>query len=258
MIRAIFLDVDGTLVSFDTHRVPQSAIDALRQVHNSGCKIIIATGRAASDLHEIEEVPFDAVIALNGSDCVLRDGTSVSKKQISDKDFQKAYALSRQFGFPIAVETNNGIFVNELNPIVIELARLVDHPVPPVIDIEKEFIEGKCCQLCFYCDEETEKEVMAQLPNLSASRWHPIFADINVKGVDKASGIREFAFYYDFDISHTIAFGDGGNDISMLREAGIGIAMGGAAESIRAVSDYVTDTVDNDGIRNALIHFGII
>ena len=68
MIRAIFLDVDGTLVSFDTHRVPQSAIDALRQVHNSGCKIIIATGRAASDLHEIEEVPFDAVIALNGSD----------------------------------------------------------------------------------------------------------------------------------------------------------------------------------------------
>ena len=236
MIRAIFLDVDGTLVSFDTHRVPQSAID----------------------LHEIEEVPFDAVIALNGSDCVLRDGTSVSKKQISDKDFQKAYALSRQFGFPIAVETDNGIFVNELNPIVIELARLVDHPVPPVIDIEKEFVEGKCCQLCFYCDEETEKEVMAQLPNLSASRWHPIFADINVKGVDKASGIREFASYYDFDISHTIAFGDGGNDISMLREAGIGIAMGGAAESIRAVSDYVTDTVDNDGIRNALIHFGII
>ena len=209
-------------------------------------------------MHEIEEVPFDAVIALNGSDCVLRDGTSVSKKQISDKDFQKAYALSRQFGFPIAVETDNGIFVYELNPIVIELARLVDHPVPPVIDIEKEFVEGKCCQLCFYCDEETEKEVMAQLPNLSASRWHPIFADINVKGVDKASGIREFASYYDFDISHTIAFGDGGNDISMLREAGIGIAMGGAAESIRAVSDYVTDTVDNDGIRNALIHFGII
>ena len=96
MIRAIFLDVDGTLVSFDTHRVPQSAIDALRQVHNSGCKIIIATGRAASDLHEIEEVPFDAVIALNGSDCVLRDGTSVSKKQISDKDIDRIRKLKNE------------------------------------------------------------------------------------------------------------------------------------------------------------------
>ena len=44
----------------------------------------------------------------------------------------------------------------------------------------------------------------------------------------------------------------------MLREAGIGVAMGGAAESIQAASDYITDSVDNDGIRNALIHFGII
>lgn len=72
--KAIFLDVDGTLVSFDTHRVPQSAIEALQQVHESDIKIIIATGRAFTDLHELEEIPYDAVIALNGSDCVLRDG----------------------------------------------------------------------------------------------------------------------------------------------------------------------------------------
>ena len=48
--KAIFLDVDGTLVSFDTHRVPQSAIEALQQVHESGIKIIIATGRAFTSL----------------------------------------------------------------------------------------------------------------------------------------------------------------------------------------------------------------
>lgn len=86
--KAIFLDVDGTLVSFDTHRVPQSAIEALQQVHESGIKIIIATGRAFTDLHELEEIPYDAVIALNGSDCVLRDGTPISRKQIPEKDFQ--------------------------------------------------------------------------------------------------------------------------------------------------------------------------
>ena len=54
--KAIFLDVDGTLVSFDTHRVPQSAIEALQQVHESDIKIIIATGRAFTDLHELEEI----------------------------------------------------------------------------------------------------------------------------------------------------------------------------------------------------------
>ena len=61
--KAIFLDVDGTLVSFDTHRVPQSAIEALQQVHESGIKIRIATGRVCTDLTELEELPYDAVIA---------------------------------------------------------------------------------------------------------------------------------------------------------------------------------------------------
>ena len=151
--KAIFLDVDGTLVSFDTHRVPQSAIEALQQVHESGIKIIIATGRAFTDLHELEEIPYDAVIALNGSDCVLRDGTPISRKQIPEKDFQRVLVLAQHYGFALAIETNKGIFVNELNPTVIELARLVNHPTPPVADIEKEFMGGECCQLCIYCDE---------------------------------------------------------------------------------------------------------
>lgn len=116
--KAIFLDVDGTLVSFDTHRVPQSAIEALQQVHESGIKIIIATGRAFTDLHELEEIPYDAVIALNGADCVLRDGTPISRKQIPEKDFQRVLVLAQHYGFALAIETNKGIFVNELNPTV--------------------------------------------------------------------------------------------------------------------------------------------
>lgn len=256
--KAIFFDIDGTLVSFNTHHVPQSTIEALRQVHKLGIKIIIATGRASTDLHEIQDIPYDAVIALNGSDCVLRDGTSIYRKQISKEDFYKVQALARRYGFPLAVETNNGIFVNEINSTVIELAKMVNHPIPPVIDIEKEFIENNCCQLCIYCDEETEKDVMAQLPGLSVSRWNPFFTDVNVAGVTKAVGIEKFATYYGFEISQTIAFGDGGNDIPMLRAVGTGIAMGGASETVKSAADYVTGTVDENGIQNALIHFGII
>ena len=55
-----------------------------------------------------------------------------------------------------------------------------------------------------------------------------------------------------------MAFGDGGNDISIIREAGIGVAMGNANRSLIDIADYVTDSVDDDGIYNALIHFGII
>ena len=56
----------------------------------------------------------------------------------------------------------------------------------------------------------------------------------------------------------TMAFGDGGNDIGMLRHAGIGIAMGNAKDDVKASADYVTTSVDEDGIFKALKHFGVI
>ena len=55
-----------------------------------------------------------------------------------------------------------------------------------------------------------------------------------------------------------MAFGDGGNDISIIRQAGIGVAMGNAGDDVKAVADYVTTSVDDDGIANALKHFGVI
>ena len=82
MIKAIMLDVDGTLVSFETHKVLPSSVDALRKTHDDGIRIVIATGRAASDLHEIDAVPYDGVIALNGAECVLRDGSVIRKVAI--------------------------------------------------------------------------------------------------------------------------------------------------------------------------------
>ena len=71
-------------------------------------------------------------------------------------------------------------------------------------------------------------------------------------------GLRAIAAHEGFAIEHTIAFGDGGNDATMIRAAGIGIAMGNALDSLKQQADYTTTSVDDDGIRTALRHFGII
>ena len=55
-----------------------------------------------------------------------------------------------------------------------------------------------------------------------------------------------------------MAIGDGGNDIAMLEHAGVGVVMGNASDEVKAVADYVTDSVDEDGVYNALKHFGLI
>ena len=256
--KAIFLDVDGTLISFKTHEIPQTTIDALNMAHDNGIKTIIATGRAATDLVELEAIPYDAIISLNGAKCLLRDGTEITSRQIMPEDFRTVRSLAERHGFPLALEVDKGIFVNYINDTVIALSELTNHPVPPVVDIDKEFDDGMCCQLCIYCGEEIEKEIMAQLPGLTVSRWNPYFADVNVAGTDKASGMAEIAAYLGLSTDECMAFGDGGNDIPMLRAAGIGIAMGGASDLVKSHADYVTSDVDDDGIYNALVHFGVI
>ena len=71
MIKAIFLDVDGTILSFNTHQVPASAQASLVELYNKGTKIIIATGRSFGNLAEISHIPYHGVVSLNGAECTL-------------------------------------------------------------------------------------------------------------------------------------------------------------------------------------------
>lgn len=257
-IKAIFLDVDGTLISFENHVVPQSAIDALGRAHDNGVKLIIATGRVWTDLKDLEAIPYDAIVSLNGAQCLLRNGKEISARPIPWEDYVRVRDFAKENDFPIALEVEKGILVDKVDETVISLSRLTAHPVPPVVDTDKEFIASRCCQLCVYCGENLEKQLMAGLPGLTVSRWNPYFADINVSGTDKSTGMEEIAEYYGFSMDETMAFGDGGNDIPMLRAAGLGIAMGTAADTVKSNADYVTNSVDEDGIKTALTHFGII
>ena len=74
----------------------------------------------------------------------------------------------------------------------------------------------------------------------------------------KAAGIQKFLDKEGLTRSNTMAFGDGENDMAMLRYAGIGVAMGNGKETLKEKADYVTTDIDDDGIANALIHFGLI
>lgn len=258
MIRALFLDVDGTLVSFRTHEVPASAREALLRAHERGVRLFIATGRAANDLAPLEGIPYDGVVSLNGARCVASDGRVVSLHPIPRADFERAMELSDRMGFPLALELESGVFVNRVTPEVERLAQMVAHPVPEKTDLYALFDRSECCQMCFYFDVQTEQRVMAELPTLVASRWCPVFADINVRGIDKATGMKEFMDSYGLSAAEVAAFGDGGNDVAMLRAAGVGIAMGNACREALDAADYVTASVDDDGIRKALEHFGVI
>ena len=109
-----------------------------------------------------------------------------------------------------------------------------------------------------YVDKATEAEIAGMCGNVRGVRWHPDFTDLIPADGDKAVGMQVVLEHFGWSRDNAIAFGDGGNDVDMLRFAGIGVAMGNATDEPKTVADYVTDSVDDAGISNALHHFEIL
>lgn len=119
-----------------------------------------------------------------------------------------------------------------------------------------DFLQGQeVLQLTPVITEEEEKIVLPQLSQCCSGRWYPDFADITARDTDKGKGLRAVMAWKGLKREETMAFGDGGNDIPIIREAGIGVAMGNANGSLKAVADYVTSSVEEDGISQALKHW---
>ena len=109
-----------------------------------------------------------------------------------------------------------------------------------------------------YADENEQEKFLSVMPHCVYTRWHPQGIDILPRGNGKADGIQTTLDHYGLEREEVIAFGDGDNDLSMLKLAGTAVAMGNAVEHVKAAADYVTDTVENDGICQALRHFGLL
>ncbi len=259
MVKAVFFDIDGTLVSFNTHFVPSSTVEAIAELKKRGIKVFIATGRALKQVNSLDGLVFDGYITLNGAYCVDAAQEEIHKSVIPAEDIEALIRYQEETErFPCAFMTPMEMTVNYVDERVVELARLVDLPLPQVKDF-RDTDWSKVLQMDIYIDKEKEREIMRKvLVHCQASRWNPIFADVNLRGCSKQSGIDHVLEHYDIALTETMAFGDGGNDIPMLRHVATGIAMGNAADEVKRVANYVTDSVDENGIWNALKHFGAI
>ncbi|SDR10004.1 hypothetical protein SAMN05421664_3544 [Chryseobacterium soldanellicola] len=257
-IKAVFFDIDGTLISFKTNNVPQSTQDAIKKLRQKGIKVIVATGRSINTLAHISHIEFDGFITFNGGYCATTDGEILSKQIINESDIQNLinYAESSPLSFSLMYEDK--VEINDATPEVVGMYSHVNLPVPPILDKENIDIHN-VLQANIFLGPDVEEEFMRTvMPNSTASRWTPLFADVNPGGISKKIGIEIFCKHFGIDASETMAFGDGGNDITMLKFTKIGIAMGNANDSLKEIADYITEDVDNDGIEKALIRFGII
>ena len=257
MIKALFFDIDGTLVSFKTHSIPQSTIEAINKAKEKGIKVFISTGRPKAIMNNLGKLEFDRYITMNGAYCFAGTDEVIYKSSIPAGDVETIVNLVKK-------KSISCIFVQEkkmgiCNPgwMSDEFSATLNVPTLPEMKID-DVPNMEIFQISPFITPAQEKEWLTLLPNCESGRWNPSFTDIVAKGNGKNRGIDEIIKHFGISLEETMAFGDGGNDISMLKHAAIGVAMGNAKDNVKQAADYVTDTVDNDGIRKAMEHFRII
>ena len=257
---ALFFDIDGTLVSFKTHEIPASTIFALTQAKANGHKIFISTGRPPliiTNIGAIEHL-IDGYVTINGALCFV--GNEVFRcKSIPEDDVQTIVqdAQEKRYGLIIVGEKDVAVLdpQGDVNRIFHDELAVENLNLTKPLDV---VLGQRILQLTAFFPEDYEDGLMRRVPGCTSGRWHPEFTDITAKGADKGEGILTMAEHMGLDPQYTMAFGDGGNDTSMIRAAGIGVAMGNALESLKQDADYTTSSVDEDGVQNALKHYGLI
>ena len=256
-IRAVFFDIDGTLISFTTHRMHQSTQKALHALREKGIRVYVATGRSKMMMPFMDRYfSFDAYLTLNGQYCYNRQEV-IRKQTVDSGDIRRLKEWLTQKPFPCLFVEEEGMFLNYADERVEKLCEIIDHPMPPSYGLERVRDEA-VLQFVPFLNEAEEKILTGMLKNVESTRSVPFCFDVIPAGGGKSAGMQAVLMREGIAPDETMAFGDGFNDIGMLGYAGIGVAMGNAADAVKACADHVTKTVEEGGIAVALEHFGVL
>lgn len=256
MIKTVFFDVDGTLLSHTSKSVPDSTRKAIALLQEKNIQTVIATGRSKTRLQQlpVKDIAFDDYITLNGQLVLDRNFNIQDSIPISDRMMEKFISLFNKKEVPVLFLEEDGMYINYIDTYVEMAQRAISSPLPPV----KEYSGNTVYQVIIYADPKRFEPYKDWFDDCTITRWNPYALDLIRKGGGKDAGIMRYLKAHNLQKDEVMAFGDGENDITMLDLVGTGIAMGNADEEVKKHADYVTTSVDEDGILLALKHFNVI
>jgi len=257
MIKAVFFDVDGTLVSHKTKTVPESARKAVESLRERGIKVLLSTGR---HIHELKNMPthdmeFDGYIILNGQVGLDGQKNIIFSHPFEKEDVDGLLQIFEKKEYPFVLVNKDGHYMNYVNELVEVAMESVSTPIPPI----REYRGEALYQATVFITPKEDAVFEGKLPKgCKMARWGEHGADIIAKEGGKAIGMKFFSEKWGILPEEMMAFGDAWNDLDMIEYAGVGIAMGNAKECLKEIADDVTTDVDQDGIWNALKKYGLL
>ena len=261
--RVIALDLDGTLTN-NAKIVTPFTRDVLLCAQNCGCTIVLASGRPTYGIEPVAkclelEKRGGYILSYNGGNIVdWKSKEMLYEKALSPDCLQPIYDYAKEHNYAllgykgkdIVTESPDDQYVMEESRINKMKIRKVDNLLN-VIDKRpaKLLMTGNPSDML-----NTEEELGKILGNrMEVFRSAPFFIELVPNGIDKAQSLLRLLTKINLTPADMIAFGDGYNDLSMLRLAGMGVAMANAAPELRAEANHVTLSNEEDGVAHALL-----
>ncbi len=263
----IALDLDGTVYT-DEKKITEATINALSEVSKRGVRICAATGRLFRDIpEEVKALPgFSYGIACNGAAVFDREGRPVDQDLLAFEEYGELLKAMADKGMIVDAFSLDHIYrdrrdrdkVAGLN-ILESMKQFMLRSREDVEDLSA-FLSEKRLSLCKLTANFPEGDAQREALDM-IMRNYPRFVsvsggygnrEITKQSATKGAALLRLAESLGMPAKETMAMGDSENDLDMIRKAGCGVAMGNAAPEVKAVSDYVTKTNEEDGVAFAL------
>lgn len=265
MYKLLAVDMDGTLLKEDK-TISEENIAAIESAKRQGIKVVLATGRPLhginnylSQLNLIDENNY--AVTCNGALVQnTKTGHAISKSLMTIDDIKYLYKLSIELGVGIhAFVPGSVITPPDPNKYIMLECKLNDVPLN-IVDFNTLDPNTEVIKVLFTGKPKILAAAVDKLPKDITKKYNcmfsaPFFYEFLSKNSNKGVGVALLAESLSIKPEEVICIGDAGNDVHMIKYAGLGVAMGNAFPEAKAVADYVTKTNEEHGVANVINKF---
>lgn len=262
MKKVLVLDLDGTLTNSKKKITPKTR-EALHRMQEAGHIVVLASGRPTPGVvpvaEELELAKYGGyTLSYNGGKIIdCRTGEIIYKKTLPEDLVAEIFQLAEDLKIGIMTYNKEGIVAGSRHDEFMELEAHINHLKIRHFDRPMEMVTEPVNKCLGTAPEEIAPEIEEKFrekfrDRITVGRSEPFFIELLPKGVDKAASSAVILEKLGLTRENMIACGDGFNDVSMVKYAGLGIAMANAQESVKEVADIVTLSNDEDGVAKVI------
>lgn len=261
--KMLVLDLDDTLLR-DDYSISNRNKELLLKAQNQGVIVVLASGRPTPAMikyaEELKLAHFNSyMISFNGAVVTsMKNNEVLFETTLTQKEIHSLYDFSVDNNVHIITYSHKGVVSEtESEYIDVEL-KLTGIPHCKVRSFKNEITESAAkCILLEHPDylRTVEKKLKAERTDLSVARSKPFFLEVMPQGIDKAASIDRLANMLDIRPSEVIAVGNAGNDLSMVKYAGLGIWVDNVSDELRHEADFIVASNNDDGVAEVVERF---